>query len=194
MLVVLLLLSLCGSSVAQEVRQDEVSRYNLFMAALSACTPSGTTPSHVLCVLDQAYASELNVARMHPTDWQVRNYLLDELWQLRVARHAEPHLEARISSHSFKAVSGRVLKDLKELQGSVARVGARIGAQIRPSSPFSTLSTRVSSSRTLLGTSWSTLEGTLGSAPPEGGPTPSPVTTGVLLENVPKCLMDNFQC
>ena len=67
MLAVLLLLSLCGSSVAQEVH-DEVSRYHLFVARLSACTPSGTTPSHVLCVLNQAYASELHIARIHPTD------------------------------------------------------------------------------------------------------------------------------
>ena len=150
---ILLALLLCASSAAaQEVREDDAGRFNLFMTALSACGRSDASRWHVLCVLEQVSSAELHIARMHALDLQVGVYLLNELSQLEAVRHTESYPEAWTGSQHFKALSGGIAMGLKGLQHRVARIGIqrRRTRSRRPSSRPRTPSTSQALSRTLL--------------------------------------------
>ena len=118
-------LLLCGSIAAQEVREDEAGRFNLFVTALSSCSPSSANRWHVVCVLEQVPSAELYITQMHASDLQVGDYLQGELSQLTPARHLQSRAGARISLQEFEAVSEGMFKGLRELQRIVARIGAQ---------------------------------------------------------------------
>ena len=105
---IFLLLLLCGSNAAKKVREDEASRFDRFMTALSACSPSGANRWPVVCALEQVYPAEIHVELTYALDVQVETYLLDELSQPTAARRAGLPEGAQISSNDFKALSANV--------------------------------------------------------------------------------------
>ena len=147
-----ILLLLCGSTAAQEVREDEANRFNLFVTALASCSPSGSNRWHVVCVLEQVSPAELHVVRMHAPISQVGVYLLDELSQRTAAQYAKSHLAARISWPNFKTVSKGVVEGIQELQRVLARIGAQRWRTNTRRVSRQTLLTSRALARTLLGT------------------------------------------
>ena len=146
-------LLLCGSTVAQKVREDEARRLNLFVTAVSSCSPSGANRWHVACVLELVPSAELCTTRMHASDLQVGDYLVVELSHLTPARHLQSRSGARISSQELEAVSGGVFKGLRELQRIVARIGVqqrRNNTQISSRRSWTPSRTSRASSRALL--------------------------------------------